>query len=232
MPVDIDRFERTDPLRQLTTSERIVRFLAVNDAQAFTRREIAEAVDRDPETVGTNLTRLKGRGLVRHRAPYWAFIQDRALARQTLEERSGAALAAAVLGEPAAEEPPDERAGIDPSNPSAHAIDQRAHRQAAQDFFDRVLDRLDDAIEACHLFGSVARGVATASSDVDVLVVVADDADFAAVDDVLLELAYAVQLEHEVRIEVHSITASEFSDRRDRGDPFLSNVLSEADAGG
>jgi predicted nucleotidyltransferase len=217
MPVDIDRFEQGSPARDTTTSERILRFLAARDAQAFTRRELAEAIDRDPETVGTNLTRLKDRGLVRHRAPYWAFTDDREHARAVLEARYDDEVVATILGD-------------------AGATDSSAvrspHRTAAEAYFDRVGDRLDDAVEALYLFGSVARGAETASSDVDVLVVVADEVDFAAVDDLLLELAYEVQLEHEVPIEVHSVRAGEFADRRDRGEPFVRSVLAEAEAGG
>lgn len=217
MPVDVDRFEQGPPGRDSTTSERLLRFLAANDAQAFTRRELAEAIDRDPETVGTNLTRLKDRGLVRHRTPYWAFTDDRAHARAALEERYGEAVAAEILDH-------SEAAGL--------ASNRGAHRAAAEAYRDRVRDRLPDAVEAVHLFGSVARGTETATSDVDVLVVVADEVDFAAVDDVLLELAYDVQLEHDVPVEVHAVRAGEFDDRRERGDPFVRSVLAAAEAGG
>jgi len=40
--------------------------------------DLADAIEAVPETVGTNLNRLKSRGLVRHQAPYWAFTDDRA----------------------------------------------------------------------------------------------------------------------------------------------------------
>lgn len=62
MPISIDRFEESEEIRESSTSERIVRFLLAHSEQAFTRREIAEAIDTSPETVGTNLTRLKDRG--------------------------------------------------------------------------------------------------------------------------------------------------------------------------
>lgn len=222
MPVDIDRFERGTAGRDPTTSERVLRFLAAHDAEAFTRREIAEAVDRDPETVGTNLTRLKDRGLVRHRAPYWAFTDDREHARTVLEARYDDEFVASVVRAVEPDEPVDDDHG------EATAV----HRRAARDFFDRVRRRLGDAVEALYLFGSVAREAETAASDVDVLAVVADDADYAAVDDVLLELAYAVQLEYGVRVEVHSIRAGEFATRRERGDPFVRSVLAEAETSG
>lgn len=228
MPVDIDRFEEDDALGASTTSERVIRFLASHDAQAYTRREIADAIDADPETVGTNLTRLKRRGLVRHRGHYWAFTDDRAHARHVLADRYGEAAAASLVGEV---DRAHERSNGGDRTARAATV-QGPHRRAASAYFDRVRDRLGDAIEGLYLFGSVARDAETPSSDVDVLAVVADEADHATVDDVLLELAYDVQLEHEVRVEVHVLSKSAFDDRRDRGDPFVRTVLAEAEAGG
>lgn len=78
MPISIDEFESGEtPGADLSTAERVVGFLAENDDKAFTRGEIAEALDADPNTVGTNLSRLKKRGLVRHRDRYWAITDDR-----------------------------------------------------------------------------------------------------------------------------------------------------------
>jgi predicted nucleotidyltransferase len=114
--------------------------------------------------------------------------------------------------------------------PTTRRID-RPHRKAAAAFIERVRDSLDDAIEALYLFGSVARDSETAGSDVDVLAVIADDANFAAVDDQLLDLAYDVQLEYAVRVEVHAIQASEFAARKDRGEPFVRTVVEEGEFG-
>ena len=47
----------------MPTGERIIRFLAANSDKAFTRSEIAAAIDGDTNTVGTNLSRLKERSL-------------------------------------------------------------------------------------------------------------------------------------------------------------------------
>lgn len=76
MPIGIDRFKDGE-FRERPTGERIVQFLLAHDQQAFTRAEIAEALDVAPNTVGTNLSRLKDRELVRHREPYWAITDDR-----------------------------------------------------------------------------------------------------------------------------------------------------------
>jgi len=76
MPISIDEFETVAPEEERSTAELIVTFLVENSDQAFTRGEIAEAIDRAPTTVGTNLSRLKDRGLVRHRKQYWAITDD------------------------------------------------------------------------------------------------------------------------------------------------------------
>lgn len=77
MPMEIDEFEGAGDEQELTTGEAIVEFLLENDGKAWKRSEIAEAVDRDPNTVATNLSRLKDRGLVRHRKNHWAITNDR-----------------------------------------------------------------------------------------------------------------------------------------------------------
>lgn len=59
-----------------------------------------------------------------------------------------------------------------------------------------------------------------------------DEADYASADDTLLALAYDVELEHGVRVEVYSVRANEFARRRERGDPFVRSVLAAAETGG
>lgn len=221
MPIDIERFESGEDFREQPTSLRIVRFLLANDDRAYTRSEIADAIDATPETVGTNLTRLKDRGVVRHREPYWAFAQDRERALAALRARYDEAHLADVFDEMVEEDSPQE---------SMESI-ASTHRAAATAFFERVRDELDDVIESLYLFGSVARRAATTDSDVDLLAIIADDAEYAVVDDQLLDIAYDVQLELDTRIEVHSIRASEFERRKKRGDPFVQTVLEEGDAG-
>ncbi|MEZ3115788.1 hypothetical protein RYH80_07645 [Halobaculum sp. MBLA0147] len=76
MPIAIEEFEAVSEQTTRPTSEVIVEFLYRNRDAAFTRGEIAEAIGREPNTVGTNLTRLKDRGLVRHRGDYWAITSD------------------------------------------------------------------------------------------------------------------------------------------------------------
>lgn len=213
MPIDIDRFEDATATRAATTSQRIVRFLAANDDRAYRRAEIAEAIDADPETVGTNLTRLKERSLVRHREPYWAFTDDREHAVEAVRS---------LYGDEFVEDVFDEQA-----HGGATTV-PTAHRAAADAFTDRVESNLD-GVEKLYLFGSVATERATSDSDVDVFVAVSPDADYADVDDRLLDIAYDVQLEHGVRIELHSMPSDEFADRKAEGDPFVRTVLEEGE---
>jgi DNA-binding IclR family transcriptional regulator len=76
VPIDIERFEGADPeeLRAegVTNAERILGFLAANDDQAYTPKEVHEATGVARGSVGVVLSRLADRGLVRHRGDYWA----------------------------------------------------------------------------------------------------------------------------------------------------------------
>lgn len=77
MPIKRDQFDAIGDEEEATTSELIVTFLYESHDQAFTRGEIADEINRDPDTVATNLTRLKNRGLVEHKDQYWAITDDR-----------------------------------------------------------------------------------------------------------------------------------------------------------
>lgn len=90
MPIDIEEFEAVERDEEKSTSELIIEYLLQNRDAAFTRGEIADAINRDPNTVGTNLSRLKDRGLVRHKKTYWAITDD--LSRLAHEIRFSAAL--------------------------------------------------------------------------------------------------------------------------------------------
>jgi len=76
MPVSIDEFESDKFPGSPSIPEQIVRFLYSERDKAFTRSEIATAIDANPNTVGTALSRLKDRDLVRHRGTYWALVED------------------------------------------------------------------------------------------------------------------------------------------------------------
>lgn len=102
-----------------------------------------------------------------------------------------------------------------------------AHTAAAEAFAERARDRFGDTVDDLYVFGSTARGKARGlSSDVDVLVVLADDADHAAVDDALHDIAYDVMLEYGPVVELHVLTESAFE--RTKGEnPFVRRAVSE-----
>lgn len=77
MPVSIDDFESGNLPQGPSVPEQVVTFLYGQRDKAFTRSEIAAAIDEDPNTVGTALSRLKERDLVRHKGEYWAITEDR-----------------------------------------------------------------------------------------------------------------------------------------------------------
>ncbi len=78
MSIDRDTFENTseDELADLSVSDRVLGFLAARAEQAFEAREIASHTDVDGGAVSTALSRLKSRGLVEHKATYWAVTDD------------------------------------------------------------------------------------------------------------------------------------------------------------
>lgn len=102
-----------------------------------------------------------------------------------------------------------------------------AHAAAAEAFAERARNRFGDAVADLYVFGSTARGEARGlSSDVDVLVVLEDDADHAAVDDALHDLAYDVMLEYGPVVELHVLAESAFE--RTKGEnPLVRRAVSE-----
>lgn len=76
MPVRIDEFESGELPSGPSVPEQVLTYLYANREQAFTRSEIATGIDEDPNTVGTALSRLKQRDLVRHKGEYWAMTTD------------------------------------------------------------------------------------------------------------------------------------------------------------
>lgn len=103
-----------------------------------------------------------------------------------------------------------------------------AHRDAAAAFVDRARSRHGDELAELYVFGSTVRGEASGrSSDVDVLVVLSDDADSDAVADSLRDIAYDAMLEHGPLVELHILDEATFERHRREGNPFVRNVLDE-----
>jgi predicted ArsR family transcriptional regulator len=76
--IDIEEFEDTDAggFEERNDTERIVLFLDENDDRAWKAATIAERLGLETDTVRAILSRLKERGLVRHKRPYWAITDD------------------------------------------------------------------------------------------------------------------------------------------------------------
>ncbi|WP_435196716.1 hypothetical protein [Natronomonas sp. EA1] len=102
MPLSIEEFEAGELPQRTSVPEQVVSYLYAHRDKAFTRAEIATAIDADPNTVGTALSRLKARELVRHKGEYWAITDD--------EHR----VAAAYDLHTASERLDEEDGGIDP----------------------------------------------------------------------------------------------------------------------
>lgn len=80
MPISSERFEEKSDerlaLEDGTPADRIRTFLAEHDDRAFTRTEIAARLGIKHRTVGTVLSRLEDRGLVRHKGRHWTIGTD------------------------------------------------------------------------------------------------------------------------------------------------------------
>ena len=76
MPVRIEEFETGELPSGPSVPEKVLSYLYANRDKAFTRSEIATGIDENPNTVGTALSRLKQRDLVRHKGEYWAITND------------------------------------------------------------------------------------------------------------------------------------------------------------
>jgi Mn-dependent DtxR family transcriptional regulator len=76
--IDIDEFEDADEggFAERNDTERIVLFLDRRDDRAWKAATIADQLDLDTDAVSSILSRLKERGLVRHKRPYWAITDD------------------------------------------------------------------------------------------------------------------------------------------------------------
>lgn len=97
MSIDRETFENAseEELEDVSVPDRVLGFLAANDDRAFEAREIAARTELDDGAVSTALSRLKDRGLVEHKATYWAITGD----RDRLESYDGYERATALFNE-------------------------------------------------------------------------------------------------------------------------------------
>lgn len=84
MPVDFSSYDHDDKhtlqLTEGSNAHTLLTFLAAHPEQGFTPKELSEATEIPRGSVGTTLSRLHDRGLVRHKEPYWAIGDDDRLA--------------------------------------------------------------------------------------------------------------------------------------------------------
>jgi Mn-dependent DtxR family transcriptional regulator len=105
MSIDRETFENAseESLAELSVPDRVLGFLATYDEHAFEASEIASRIGVDAGAVSTALTRLKDRGLVEHKATYWALTGD----RERLDGYSGYERATALFNQQLGEEDRD-----------------------------------------------------------------------------------------------------------------------------
>lgn len=76
MPVDFEKYQPTDLPDEDTNGRQILEFLAANPDTGYRAGELASELDIPRGSVGTTLSRLERRGLVRHKGAYWAIDPD------------------------------------------------------------------------------------------------------------------------------------------------------------
>jgi predicted nucleotidyltransferase len=114
---------------------------------------------------------------------------------------------------------------------AAESLGPDAHAVAANEFVSRVLAEYGDGIVELYVFGSTIRGTAHGrSSDVDVLIVLADYVDRDATAEALRDIALDVLIEHGPAIELHILPKETFERLQREGNPFIRNVISEGQA--
>ncbi|WP_135366333.1 MarR family transcriptional regulator [Halosimplex halophilum] len=102
MSIDRETFREAteEELESLSVPQRVLGFLVAHDDRAFEASEIADRSGIDENAVRTALTRLKQRGLVEHKATYWAVTES----EERLATASGYERATALFNERLGEE--------------------------------------------------------------------------------------------------------------------------------
>lgn len=96
---------------------------------------------------------------------------------------------------------------------------------AVQEFTERVRAKLGEKLVALRLFGSKATGRDVAESDIDILLVI--DAPSIVAEDEVLDIAFAVNVAHDVYISPRVIPKQVLEDPVWKITPFLRNVTME-----
>jgi predicted nucleotidyltransferase len=108
------------------------------------------------------------------------------------------------------------------------SLDTR-RQQAVADFADRLRTALGPRLSELRLFGSVARGDAQLDSDIDILVVVRASAEERGrMEREVVDIAFDVNLQHEVYVSPRVLTAHMLADPVWGQTPFLKTVRRES----
>jgi len=123
MSIDRETFREAneEELESLSVPQRVLGFLVANDDRAFEASEIADRSGIDESAVSTALTRLKNRGLVEHKATYWAVTED----EERLATASGYERATALFNERLGEENREEWRDSAPDEAHPSVADER-----------------------------------------------------------------------------------------------------------
>ena len=123
MSIDRETFENAseDELEGLSTPDQVLGFLVAHEDRAFKAREIASQTELDEGAVSTALSRLKERGLVEHKATYWAVTTK----DSRLEGYSGYERATALFNEQLGEEDRDAWREHTPDEPQPSVEDEQ-----------------------------------------------------------------------------------------------------------
>jgi DNA-binding IclR family transcriptional regulator len=86
MPVDFESHDPETPgvdLSEGTNARQLLTFLLDHEGIGYTPGELARETGVPEGSVGPTLARLERAGLVRHKQPYWAAVEDDRLAAAT-----------------------------------------------------------------------------------------------------------------------------------------------------
>jgi len=100
-----------------------------------------------------------------------------------------------------------------------------AEHSALKQFKEEVERRLGTGLEKILLFGSKARGDADDESDIDIMIVVCDSDT--AMEDTIIDVAYEVNLCHDLYISPKVITRANLENPLWRATPFIQSIERE-----
>jgi predicted nucleotidyltransferase len=105
-----------------------------------------------------------------------------------------------------------------------------AERDRTARMFDRLASIVDRAggVVAAAVFGSAARGEATPQSDLDLIVVAAEEEEVRDIGDALEEALPAFEAEFGERVSPVLVTLERFRRQHRDADPFIQDVLRDA----